>query len=137
MHFALMVREGSWPVISERFPAFENLPIYIRYGETVKFLQPGRQVADSVAQGCAIVFSKWEADAKTGSKSLTTFDALVRLKGSGFWLAHDRESIRIFIEWLQRLPVFELVYSDVDDAVIFLKDILKKEDRAPAESVPV
>ena len=136
MPFALMVRQGSWPIISARFPAFRNLPIYNRYGETVKFLQPGRQVANSVAQGCAVVFSQWEADAKTRSKSLTTFDALVRLKDSGFWLAHDRDSIKNFLAWLQQLPVFELVYSDVDDAVIFLKDVLKKEGRAAVDYLP-
>lgn len=130
MPFALMVRQGSWPLISARFPAFESLPIYNRYGEAVKFLLPDRQVANSVAPGCAIVFSRWEADAKTRADSLTTFDALVRLKDSGFWLAHDRESIRNFLAWIQQLPVLELVYSDVDEAAVFLKSLLEQQDLA-------
>jgi len=129
MPFALMIREGSWPIISERFPAFESLPIYERYGETVKFLQPRHDIPLSPAPCGGVVFSQWKAGVKTSSKPLTTFDALLRLKDSGFWLAHDREGIRTFLEWLERLPVFELVYSDIDDAVLFLKDRLTTQQR--------
>jgi hypothetical protein len=126
MPFGLMVREGSWPVISARFPGFENLPTYNRYGQNVKFLQPSGAVSNSAAQACAIVFSGWEPDAMTSISRLTSFDALVRLKESGFWLAHDRQSIQKFLDWLQQLPIYEMLYSDVDEAVGSVKELLNK-----------
>jgi hypothetical protein len=125
MPFALMVRQGSWPVISAHFPAFRNLPSYARHGDTIKFLQPrAEQIGSSVTQACAIVFSQWEADAITRIEPLTTFDALVRLRDCGFWLAHDREGIKQFLDWLQQLPIHEMVYSDVDEAARSIKNLL-------------
>ena len=97
--FALMIREGSWPLISIRFPALENLATYNRYGQNVKFLPPKIQSDVAAAQACAIVFSRWEASAETTITSLNTFDALIRLKDSGFWLARDRESIQKFLDF--------------------------------------
>jgi hypothetical protein len=123
MPFALMVREGSWPAIGPRFPGFENLPAYDRYGENVKFMAAGTE-AVSPAPACAIVFSRWEAATVSSITPLTSFDALVRLKDSGFWLAHDRNSIRTFLDWLQQLPIYEMVYSDVDEAAAFVKELL-------------
>jgi len=111
-------------VISEHLRGFEDLPTYNRYGENVKFVQPSGQIGNSSAQACAIVFSRWEADAITSISALTSFDALVRLKDSGFWVAHDRDSIQKFLDWLQRLPIYEMVYSDVDEAAASVQELL-------------
>jgi hypothetical protein len=124
MPFALMVREGSWPVISARFPEFEKLPTFSRYGENVRFLQPGSDIGQPAAQPCAIILSQWEAGATTRVEPLTAFDALVRLKDTGFWLAHDRSSIQQFLAWLHGLPIFGMVYSNVDEAAAFVKSRL-------------
>lgn len=126
MPFALMIREGSWAVVSARFPAFESLPTCNRYGQNVKFLQPGGDFSGSVARASAIAFSRWEAGATTRLKPLTTFEALVRLKESGFWLAHDRRDIQKFLDWLQALPIYDMVYSDVDEAATAIKRLLNE-----------
>jgi len=136
MPFALMIREGSWPVVSAHFPMLRNLPTHHRYGETVKFLPPANPAPNTHAQACAVIFSRWEANAVSRTQRLTTFDALLRLQESGFWVAHTRPSIQKFLDWLARLPVFDLVYSDVDDAVAFITDLLQKEGRAGAEHLP-
>ena len=126
MPFALMVREGSWPLISMRFAAFEDLATYNRYGQNVRFLQPTGQSDLASAQACAIVFSRWQASAQTTITSLNAFDALIRLKDSGFWLARDRESIQEFLDFLQRLPIYEMTYSDIDEAVAFVKQLVSQ-----------
>lgn len=124
MPFALMLREGSWPAISSRFAGFEDLPIYHRYCQNVRFLPPSGHIQSTPA--CAIVFSRWQPGAITEIQPLNAFDALVRLKESGFWLAHDRAGIERFLVWLQSLPLYEMIYSEVDDAVAFVKRLLPK-----------
>ncbi len=124
--FALMIREGSWPLISARLPAFDSLPTYNRYGQNVKFLPPTIQPDLAGAAASALVFSRWQASAETTITSLNTFEALMRLKDSGFWLAPDREGIRKFLDFLQSLPIYEMTYSDIDEAMAFVKQLVSK-----------
>lgn len=124
MPFSLMIREGSWPVVSARFPALDKLPVYDRYGQNVKFLPSSPQPHEASARAAAIVFSNWERDAKTAITSLDSFEALVRLKDSGFWVKHDRDSTAEFLEWLQSIPSYALTYSDLHEATTFIKRLL-------------
>lgn len=126
MPFPLMVREGSWAVVAPRFPGFEQLPISTRYGQNVKFLRPSGEVRNGYASGCAVVFSHWEPGVPLRTSSLTTFEALLRLQHCGFWLAHDRDTIKKFLDWLQQLPIFEMVYSDIGDAARFVRELLQR-----------
>ncbi len=124
MPFALMIREGSWPEVSARFPEFADAPVHERYGQKVRFLPPICPPHDAKAHPAAIVFSQWQAGAGTTITTLDHFDALVRLKDSGFWVAHDRDAIQSFLDWLQSLPVYEMVYSDLDEAVAFIRKLV-------------
>jgi hypothetical protein len=124
MPFALMVREGSWPEVSARFPAFENAPVHNRYGQNVRFLHPICPPHDTKAQPVAIVFSHWQAGASTSISSLDSFEALIRLKESGFWVAHDRAIIQSFLDWLQSLPIYKMIYSNLDEAVAFVRSLV-------------
>ena len=47
---------------------------------------------------------------------MTTLEALVELQESGFWVRHDRDSIQDFLNWLDLLPKYKLLYSDVHQA---------------------
>lgn len=125
MPFALMIREGSWAEVSSRFPGFAKAPVHDRYGESVRFLNPNGLPHDLLAQPSAIVFSHWKAGAKTQVGSLGSFDALVRLQRSGFWVAHNRAIIQQFLDWFQSVPAYELLYSDLDEAVDFIQDLLR------------
>lgn len=123
MPFAMMIREGSWRQIAARFPLFENAPIYERYGENVRFLAP-TSVANKPGTPTAIIFSQWMPDATFTLKELDAFDALIRLKDSGFWVAHDQNSIAIFLDWLRSLPIYEMIYCDLDEAIRQVKSFL-------------
>jgi hypothetical protein len=102
MPFALMLREGSWPVLAPRFSELDRLPGYNRNGQNVKFLHPIHPAHSANASAVAIV----------------------RLKESGFWVAHDRYRIQDFLDWIQSLPVYEMIYSDLDEATAFIKTLL-------------
>jgi hypothetical protein len=125
MPFSLMVREGSWGILSPRFPNLESAPILSRFGQRVRFLPPlGTQQDSRSGLVSAIVFVRFERDAANEISSLDTLQTLLRLQESGFWVAHDRQSIRRFLEWLQSTPSYSLSYSDVDRAASIVRELL-------------
>jgi hypothetical protein len=67
-------------------------------------------------QVAAIVFVRFEPGAANEINSLDPLQTLLRLQESGFWVAHDEESIRAFLTWIQSTASFTLNYSDVDQA---------------------
>jgi len=124
MPFALMIREGSWPAVSSRFPRFEESPVHDRYGQNVRFLHPTAPSHNTSASAIAIVFSRWEPGATTTIQPLDAADTIMRLTETGFWVAPERQSIQIFLDWIQSLPSYEMIYSDLDEATAFVKTLL-------------
>jgi hypothetical protein len=123
MPFAMMIREGSWPVISARFPDFQKAPIHERYGENVRFFYPP-EPAHKFARPSAIVFSQWRESGGTTIEELDPFSGLLRLRNSGFWVTHDRNSISSFLDWLLSLPIYQMSYSDLDEAAKLATELL-------------
>ena len=102
MPFALTVREGSWDVLNPRFPELQDLPILPRYGQRVRFLPPVRMKGDGqCGQVAAIVFVRFNPESATEIGPVDTLQTLLRLQESGFWVAHDQQSIRAFLAWIQ------------------------------------
>jgi Coenzyme PQQ synthesis protein D (PqqD) len=125
MPFALMVREGSWEVLSPRFPELQDAPIVSRYGQRVRFLSPpGIKQEGHCQQVGAIVFTRFEPDAANEISTLDSLQTLLRLQESGFWTAHDEQSIGDFLTWMQSTASFALTYSDVDNAASTIRRLI-------------
>ncbi len=125
MPFALMVREGSWDVLSPRFPELQNAPVVSRYGQRVRFLHPvGTKQDGHCEEVGVIVFVRYDRDAANEISSLDPLQALLRLQESGFWVAHDEQSIGAFLAWLQSTPSFTLNYSNVDEAASIIRRLV-------------
>ena len=124
MPFALTIREGSWDVLNPRFPELEAAPIVSRYGHRVRFLAPLETKRHGhCKQVGAIVFVQFDPDAPNKIDPLDTLRTLLRLQESGFWVAHDEQSIRAFWCGL-RLRSPTLNYSDVDRAVSIIHRLI-------------
>jgi len=124
MPFALMVREGSWDVLAPRFPELQDAPVVSRYGQRVRFLSPVGMKQDHCEQVGAIVFARFQPDAANEISALDPLQTLLRLQESGFWVAHDEQSIRAFLAWIQSTPSFTLGYSDVDEAASIIRRLI-------------
>jgi hypothetical protein len=123
--FALTVREGSWDVLAPRFPELQDAPVVSRYGQRVRFLSPlGMKQDGHCGQVGAIVFSRFQPNAATAVSTLGPLQTLLRLQESGFWVAHDEQSIRAFLAWIQSTPTFTLSYSDVDEAASIIRRLI-------------
>ncbi len=124
MPFSLMIREGSWPVLLPRLPELAESPIQVRWGQNVRFVAPRNPNHTTPAKVSAIVFSRFQPGAGTGIERLDTLETLVRLKESGFWVKHSKESIARFLDWLESLPCYTLTYSDLDEAIATVRTLL-------------
>jgi len=125
MPFALMVREGSWNVLTPRFPELQDAPIVSRYGQRVRFLSPvGTEQDGHCGQVGAIVFVRFQPDAANELSTLDPLQTLLRLQESGFWVAHDEQSIRAFLSWVHSTPSFALNYSDVDQTAAIIRHLI-------------
>ena len=125
MPFALMVRQGSWDLLGARFPELRDAPIVSRFGQLVRFLSPVEmKLTDHCERVSAIVFVRFDSNAANQISALDTLEALLRLQESGFWVAHDKQSIRAFLAWFQSTPSFTLTYSDVDQAAVIIHRLI-------------
>jgi hypothetical protein len=122
MPFALAIREGSWPVVGPRCPGFEEIGPVTRFGQQVRFLPPATQVG--AVPAVALVFPSYDPASKTAVTPLEPLEALIALKEAGFWVQHTQASIQAFLDWMQALPRYRIVYSDVDEAVELFRGLL-------------
>jgi len=123
MPFSLMIREGSWPLLQSRFPELAKAPVMHRYGHKVRFLPPMPSTSAS-ASVLALIFIRLDTSGPATLRKLETFESLLRLQQSGFWVAHDRSSIQTFLDWIRLLPSYELAYSDLDEATRLVRQVL-------------
>ena len=114
--FALMLREGSWPILTPYFPELAATPTHYHHGSNpVRFLPPPNPSGPALPR--AIVFANYRPNAQTHLEPLNTLDTLYALQKSGFWLPHTESHIAAFLSWLQSLPTYQLTYSDLSSAV--------------------
>lgn len=123
MPFRMMIRQGSWDVLRSRFPELTSSEVSQRYGQAVRFLAPPPgQIASAPAKAKALLFVSYQPGEKTSLRPLLPFETLLKVQESGFWVQHDRDSIDAFLLWLQKLPAYGLVYSNLEDAISKIRD---------------
>jgi hypothetical protein len=115
--FALMLRSGSWPVLAPYFPDLDATPVYHRYGEPVRFLQP-TSISTCAARPRHIVFIQYKPEGPEAKlQPLSRLQVFWRLQQSGFWVPHSRAAIADFVQWVLSVPAYQLTYSHVQPAV--------------------
>jgi hypothetical protein len=125
MPFSLMVREGSWDVLYSRFPNLKSARTFSRLGQEVRFLPPTLKKQDVHCEHIAgIVFVRFDRHAANEIAAVSPVEALLRFQESGFWVAHDENSIRAFLSWVQSTASFVLNYSDVDAAASVIRGVI-------------
>ena len=124
MPFALMVREGSWSVLRSTSPELDAAPILQRSGHKIRYLHPKAYSPSLNPLARHLVFNRFQPGSSTSLERITDFECLAHLKESGFWVAHDKESISLFLNWVQSVPSYRLTYSDLSGAVSEIHKLL-------------
>lgn len=109
--FALALREGSWPL----FPHLDR----------PRFIPSNLNGTSPTAPPVALIFVDYNRHAQvTTLESVRIFDALVALQQSGFWVEPSQSAITTFLDWLSRLPIYRLRYSNLNEAVSQVSGLL-------------
>jgi hypothetical protein len=111
MPFALSLREGAWPL----FPHLDR----------PRFLPSNLNGTSPLVPATRLLFVNYDpAATSTTLDHVSTFDALVALNESGFWIEHTQMGITRFLDWLATIPIHRLTYSSLSDAVSSVKSLL-------------
>ncbi len=120
MPFPLMLREGSW----SHFPHLQHSPTLTRFGVNIRFLPSNLPGTSPSVAPKALVFVQYQAGADPLIEQINTFDALVALEKTGFWVEHRYDNIAAFLTWLGNLPKYRLAYSEFSDAMKFFRSLI-------------
>jgi len=119
------------PVLQARFPHLAALPVHLRSGDrkhVVYMPPPARSLpsADDRAAARGIVFPRYTAAAETKAVPLSSAETLQRLLGECRYVPHDLtlQAVRQLVVWVGTLPAVELVYSNLSEAVAYVRGII-------------
>jgi hypothetical protein len=116
---ALVLKQGSWPVLEPHLPGLAGQPIYRRVGRRVRYwLPPPDQMAQAPLDIAAVVFPRFAAGASFASRPLSPFEALARTMQAptrvGLPLV-DAVVDRL-AAWVHGCLAYDMTYGRVEDA---------------------
>lgn len=126
---AVGIKSNTWELLSSEYPIIATLEI-IRYGEkTARYLPlpSSSQTQNSKRLVSAIVFPRYAKDTAIAHHSISVIDALKELVNSGISMNREMNSdeVQQFLEFLCRTPLYQLVYSDINEANTWLSTLVK------------
>jgi hypothetical protein len=125
------LKEGSWDVIEQYYPAIFELATHCRQDEKiVKYLPPSSLPTSSQLENGelvkAIVFPSYSSDHDSKLIPLSTADALVKITDAGYHTKQslNHESVANLIGWMKEIPAYELPVNDLKEAVNLVETLL-------------
>lgn len=119
------VKEGAWPALAGLYPELNGQkPINVN-GRLCKYVQrPAFQGRADPHGVDALVFPKWQRGAEP---QLERYDSEASLLSMLRWsyLPQNQENLQAMADFLASLPLFELTYSQFDQADRLLMDLLE------------
>ncbi|MFC1452241.1 PqqD family peptide modification chaperone [Verrucomicrobiota bacterium] len=123
---AVILKQGSWPVLSSRFPEIAGLPTVRIEEEALRFLPmapPARRLLPRVV---SMAFLQFDARGVTAMNRITATEALRWITHCETWVASDPERVRAFLQWVQATVAYRLSFSSLDRAVDLLRGALEQ-----------
>lgn len=126
--FCMNIKEGSWSVLSEIYPHLSERDTHSRFdGQNIRFLPPenmhkGRQKATH------LIFPKYTPSAKTSLTSISAKEALLKINEASYQVQDhmDANKFELILKNLISLPKYTLVYSDLDEAITIVDELIQK-----------
>ncbi len=123
--FCMNIKEGSWSVLSPMYPHLDDRDTHSRFdGQNIRFLPPENMHQGRQKASC-IVFPKYTSGAKTSLTPLSAREALSKIKEASYQIQEnmDENKFELILKHLLSLPKYDLVYSDLDEAVATIETL--------------
>lgn len=116
---AASVKQGSWPLLAERFPGLRHCLAHAVGDRTVRYLNAGAGSAPPPATAAVgvLIFPTFTSGATPASERLSPEAALGRLLASGSEVVGWPRSLRPMAELVNCVPSWSLSFGNLDEAV--------------------
>ena len=134
---AISVKQSSWPVVAPLFPELRRSPVTRFGGRIMRYLCPGERAGEAGRgyPATAILFPRYRPDARTALARIDAVRALILLGEGGSVLPSTDAGLAEFIDWLQRVPAYELPYGLLAEGVRAAGSLLEGPGAGPGGGV--
>ncbi|TXE09251.1 hypothetical protein ES711_04805 [Gelidibacter salicanalis] len=124
----ISVKEGAFKMLEQLYPDFKCYPLHKSTSKDViiKYIPPIKTLGEGITHvPCKkIVYVKYDPNATSSIKQISTEKILETLIPES-WLSPLASNAELFLEWLQDLKGYELIYSDNTMAVSKFRELFK------------
>lgn len=110
---AISVKKNSIPVLLDYYPELKKLCEYHLklHNKTVRYLPLNSSNYKQHLPCKALIFIKYQPDISLKLGHISILDAFERLVPDS-WLSPEPKNAKAFLDWVVKLPCYEIVYSD-------------------------
>lgn len=126
---SMCIKEGSWSVLKDCYPTATTLPIYRRFGKSVRFYPPPLPAVPLPTrryQANAILFPCYSPGSTPQITPIATYDILTELMRSNSiidsWVP---ERIDALTAWVSGIKGYRIIYPDLQHGMRLVGKIIK------------
>ena len=124
----ISIKKNSLPVLLDYYPELKNSAEYhySRLNKTVRYLPP-KNINYHEKNLCkALVFIKYDSNTDFEISKISSLEAFEKLVPDS-WISPIPKNATTFLEWFEKLPCYQLTYSNNKKMYAAVKDIFEKE----------
>lgn len=124
----ISIKKNSLPVLLDYYPELKNSAEYhySRLNKTVRYLPP-KNINYQEKNLCkALVFIKYDSKTDFEISKISSLEAFEKLVPDS-WISPIPKNATTFLEWFEKLPCYQLTYSNNKKMYAAVKDIFEKE----------
>ena len=124
----ISIKKNSLPVLLDYYPELKNSAEYhySRLNKTVRYLSP-KNINYQEKNLCkALVFIKYDSNTDFEISKISSLEAFEKLVPDS-WISPIPKNATTFLEWFEKLPCYQLTYSNNKKMYAAVKDIFEKE----------
>ena len=124
----ISIKKNSLPVLLDYYPELKNSAEYhySRLNKTVRYLPP-KNINYHEKNLCkALIFIKYDSKTDFEISKISSLEAFEKLVPDS-WISPIPKNATTFLEWFEKLPCYQLTYSNNKKMYAAVKDIFEKE----------
>ncbi|BBG66317.1 hypothetical protein NNO_1614 [Hydrogenimonas sp.] len=124
--FGINIKEGSWEVLSDRYPSLKDARTYMRFdGRRVKSLPP-RNLSKRRGEVSVLVFPRYIEGGESRVRSLGACETLKLIKEAGYQLGSPLtvSSFEEILSTILSVPAYSMEYGSLEEGVESLERLV-------------
>ncbi len=118
------LKAGSWPVLADVLPTLDQLPMFQRFDQAVRFPLPPGPVVYGPLPAAAFLIPRYQPDGPSGCAPLSPVAVLQAILAAEAVLPTlDQDRLNALTRWVSAAPGFALTYPDLDAALGLIEDL--------------